>query len=98
MKRQHRRKELTEAQVLKKENQELKKQIRSLQHQVRELQKHEHMYDMEPGDNLPDETNEDTHTPIACRECGKGVYQEIELLGKVYGTCVTCGDRKKLRG
>lgn len=94
MKRQHRQKELTEVQLLKKENKELKKQVRSLQHQVRELQKHEHMY--EYSDDVPEEVNmEDTHIP--CRECGKGVYTEIELLGKVYGTCTTCGDRKKLR-
>lgn len=94
MKRQHRRKELTEAQVLKKENQELKKQLRSLQHEVRELRKHEHAY--EYSDDAPEETNmEDTHT--RCDSCGKGVLVELEVLNKIFGTCNVCGERKKLK-
>lgn len=96
MKRQHREKELTEVQLLKKENRELKKQVRSLQHKLREMEKHEHMYEHEAGDDRPEEGHtEDTF--IGCQSCGKGVLVELAILNKVFATCNVCGDRKKLR-
>lgn len=34
---------------------------------------------------------------LACDSCGKGHYDELVLLDKVYGTCDTCGERKRLK-
>lgn len=99
MKRTHKEKELTELQALKKENKELKKQVRSLEHRIRELEKHEHMYEDRVMDEEVAYDSEDTMVMkrIACDECFKGFLDEFQILDKVFGTCTTCGHRKRLK-
>lgn len=87
----------SELEHLRGENKELRAENRSLKRRLRELEKHEHMFEEhEQSDEKPEEVNmEDTY--IRCTECGKGVMKEYELMGRVYGTCTVCGERKKLR-
>lgn len=34
---------------------------------------------------------------VQCLECGKGIYQEFEILDKCFGTCNICEHRKRLK-
>ncbi len=84
---------------------ELSKENRSLKKQLKQYEKYEHLNPNELGQDDKDvvRDSEDTFIDlkklIRCQSdsCGKGVYKEYELLGKVYGTCNICGDRKRLK-
>ena len=52
------------------------------------------MNDVEPESEEEKETKRDDR--IDCLDCGKGKYDVFEIMGKVYGTCTICGDRRKL--
>lgn len=54
----------------------------------------EHMY--EDNKDVPDEPVL-LATKIMCDSCGKGHMEEIYLLDRLYGTCVVCGHRKRLK-
>ena len=76
---------------------ELEKEVRSLQKRVKELEKYERSQDEpEPAGDTED-TFVDLPKLSVCGDCAKGLMVEFELMGKVYGTCSTCGHRKRLR-
>lgn len=59
------------------------------------------MYEIQSQDEEIETSNEDTFTkrliPCDSDSCGKGFYLEMELLGKLYGTCTICGYHKRLK-
>lgn len=75
------------------------KEIRQLRKQLRYYQKQEHIFDGQDEDIAID--TEDTYPAIKpkelCNECGKGSYDEFEIMNKVYGTCNVCGHRKRIK-
>ncbi len=79
---------------------ELQKENRALKKQLKQLQKKEHIFDESQDEEVCGDS-EDTHIElpklIKCEDCGKGVYVEYELMGKVFGTCNICNNRKRLK-
>lgn len=57
--------------------------------------KRDHINDVSE-DTEEDEVPE-TDTRQSCDNCGKGKYNEFEIMDKVFGTCDVCEDRKKLK-
>lgn len=92
MKRTHRTKELTEAQVLKKENRELRAEIKKVRQQLRQLEKAKHIYveDHYDEDDIPDESP----VEIKCPECYTGNITTIDLGIKWMHNCSMCAYRK----
>lgn len=80
---------------------ELQKENRALKKQLKQYEKYEHkdligQDDKDvPGDS--EDTFVDLKKKIPCNSCGKGYYNEYELMGRVYGTCNICDDRKRLK-
>ncbi len=76
---------------------ELEKEIRSLRQQLRQFEKYGRSQDEEKKYDSED-TYPDLKPKIQdCVDCGKGKYEEFELLGKVFGTCNVCSHRKRLK-
>lgn len=84
----------------------LKKIIRGLEADVRSHKKYEHAYEVhqESQDDEIITDSEDTHAIlkklIPCdgdAGCGKGYFKELELMGKIYGSCGVCGRHKRLK-
>lgn len=78
-----------EIRKLKKEVKQLRKQLQQNTHEPREQDDEELAVD-----------HEDTIVEIKrlqnCTSCGKGKMIEFEIMGKIFGTCSVCGERKKL--
>lgn len=84
----------------------LRKENKSLKQRLKRLEKREHLVEdaLPPQDEEISRDTEDTmhySAPrrIKCQEsdCGKGIYQEFELMNKIYGTCTVCNHRKRLK-
>ena len=77
---------------------ELTAENKSLKKRLKQLEKRERSQDEEVTEHT-----EDTFAEIKYRRrcedesCGKGVYDEYEILGRVIGTCTICGNRKRLK-
>lgn len=71
---------------------ELKKENKSLKQKLRMLEKREHL-----TETTPDEPEEVEPKAVICKECFKGKLEILEIVGKVFGTCKTCGHRIKLK-
>jgi regulator of replication initiation timing len=85
----------SELEHLRGENKSLRSENRNLKRRLRQLEKKEHL--LETTDY--EEPEEITVTKlITCDDCGKGHYEEFEIMGKIFGTCNVCGHRKKLHG
>ena len=84
---------------------ELQKQLRVLRKELSYFKKRNHLFDDSQDEEIETDS-EDTYPifePIqdnlkTCDMCGKGKLVEFEIIGKVFGTCNTCGERKKLKG
>lgn len=79
-----------------------KSRIRELEAENRSLKKLIKQYEKyEKNDNAEEivKDNEDTFPkkPSKCVSCGKGNMKEFEIMGRVFATCSTCGERKKLK-
>ncbi len=92
-----------EVRYLQGEIRRLKKVIRSLESQLKSSKKMEHAYEISQDEEIMGDS-EDTFahlTPaIPCdgeTGCGKGYFKEMELMGKTYGTCNTCGFSRRLK-
>lgn len=96
-KQRHRKRDKNEVEHLRGELRELQKQNRQLRKQLKHLEKRDHLNEL----NEPEEPIEkiEPKVKIRCTACGKGFYDEFEILDKVFGTCniPTCGDRKRLK-
>ena len=80
---------------------ELEKENRSLKRENKELSKQKHIFiDKTDSDDI-DMSSEDTFTELKlkkrCQECFKGYLDEFEIMNKIFSTCPTCGDRKKVK-
>lgn len=80
---------------------ELQKENRQLKKELRQYIKREDLYE-----NNKDEIHEviekqkkteESSKRIKCQSCGKGYLDVVEIMNRVFGTCVICGDRKKLK-
>lgn len=91
MKRTHRKKELTEVQVLKHENRELRAELIKVRRQLKQLEKSRHIY---TEDNYQDADDEDIPIEIKCAECYTGTINTIDLGIKIMHSCDLCGYRK----
>ena len=93
------KKERTPDEHFKGQIRELEKEIRRLRQQLRQYEK----YERSQEDDGMVKDSEDTYASLPklhkCQSdsCGKGVYVEIELLGRTYGTCNVCNERKRLK-
>jgi hypothetical protein len=79
---------------------ELTKENRQLKKELKHLKKGENLYEnnKEEIQEILEKKNEpDATKQKLCTDCFKGYFEEIEILGKVFGTCGTCGFRKKLK-
>lgn len=97
-----------EVRYLQGEIKRLKKVIRSLESELRSHRKMEHAYEIRQDTKSQDEEvmtdSEDTYVElkrlIPCDGefgCGKGFFKEMELMGKIYGSCNVCGRNKRLK-
>lgn len=93
-------KEGSQTRFLEGEVRRLKKVIRGLESEIRSLKKYEHFWDVTQDEEYIADS-EDTHPVVTklepCLECGKGFYQEFELVGRIFGTCNICEARKRLK-
>lgn len=77
---------------------EAEKKIRSLEQELKRFKKHENLYE-----NNKDEIQEILHKEPTkkkdlkkCPSCGKGHLEELEIIGRVYGSCNICSHRERL--
>jgi hypothetical protein len=79
---------------------ELEKEIRSLRQELRRYEKYDRAQrEQDSSDHTSD--NEDTSPNLLmtknCDSCGKGkIIQTLEICGKIYGTCGTCGHNDRI--
>lgn len=91
MKRTHRKKELTEVQVLKHENRELRAELNKVRRQLKQLEKTRHIYIDEHSDE-PEEPV--LPIEIKCPLCYAGDIKTIDLGIKFMQACESCSYRK----
>ena len=77
---------------------EYEKEIKSLRQQLRQYEKYSRSQDSSENSGYD---NEDTFVEKklikSCDNCGKGtVIETLEILGKIYGTCDTCGYNERM--
>lgn len=82
-----RQKTHSEIEHLRSENRQLRKRLKT-------LQKQKHFYDKIIDEVVEEEQPESKMRP--CSDCGKGFMEEFEILGKIFGTCSTCGFRERI--
>jgi hypothetical protein len=90
------RKTKSEVEHLRGQVRELERLVRSLQQQLRQYEK----YEQKSQDEELVTDNEDTFPSsfrVKCDSCGKGTFDEYEIMGKVIGTCNICGERRRLK-
>ncbi len=91
-------KDHNELKLLRERIRDLEKEQRKLLKQLSYFKKRDHMNDIEPltqEDIIEAEQKRDDRIPCEC--CGKGKYDVFEIVGKIYGTCDICGERKKFK-
>jgi len=80
-----------------------KGEIRKLKKEVRQLRKQVQQNTHEPREQDTEISgdSEDTIVEVKklqdCLSCGKGKMIEFDIVGRTYGTCNICGERKKLK-
>lgn len=74
--------------------------MRTLRKELQYFKKRDHISDRSQDVEVASDS-EDTQVTLEtrkrCEECGKGHYEEIELMGRTYGTCTVCENRKRLK-
>lgn len=90
MKRNHRTKELSEVQSLRKENKELKSQIKTLRKEVRRLQKQEHFHEDTRLDEEAEQLIPEEAPKFLCPKCYKGYLKEFNVVGRHWLECDQC--------
>lgn len=90
MKRTHRKKELTEVQVLKHENRELRAELNKVRRQLKQLEKTRHIYtEIDDEDDIPTDPIE-----VKCEQCYNGNITAIDLGIKWMYSCSQCAYRR----
>lgn len=89
------RKTKSEVEHLRGYVRELERLVRSLQQQLRQYEK----YEQKSQDEEIVTDTEDTFPSlkVKCDSCGKGTFDEYEIMGKIIGTCNICGERRRLK-
>lgn len=94
----------SELKLLRERIRDLEKENRTLKRRLRQYEKRNDLYEDNREEiqeiisrDLEENKIEFVKKLTPCDACGKGEYEEFEILSKVFGTCNTCGDRKKLR-
>lgn len=90
MKRQHRKKELTEVQELRLENKKLKEEIRSLKKDLRRLQKSEHLLEESIIEQQAEQLVLFEDKQLYCPICSKGKLIERFVVGRCWYECDAC--------
>ncbi len=63
-----------------------------------QVQKYKHITEPDTEEEIEErQETEVVHKGVPCENCGKGFYKEFEIMGKIFGTCNICEDRKKLK-
>lgn len=77
---------------------EAEKKIRSLEQELKRYRKHDHLYEdnKEEIREILTKLEEPSKEKLKCPNCGKGKLEELEIIGRVYGTCDICGHRERL--
>lgn len=79
---------------------ELQKEVRTLRKELQYYKKRDHITERSQDVEISGDS-EDTYIElvprIRCKDCGKGSYDEFEIMDKVFGTCNVCGFREKLK-
>ena len=94
--RKNRNQDKSEVEHLKGIIREQSKQIRQLEKQLKYFEKREQEDPFDTQYENPEPEVQATRKQ-PCHSCGKGLFDEFELLGKVYGTCNICGHRERLK-
>lgn len=96
-------KERSETEYYKSLIRELQKENKQLKRQLTHHEKRKHRHDEVINDYeelltqyVPIEETS-SKRKSKCSECGKGDLEEFEILNKVYGTCNSCGLRKRIK-
>jgi hypothetical protein len=80
---------------------ELEKEIRSLRQQLRQYEKYQRNQDEEERYDSEDTyPNLEIKLTKPCEQCGPGkgvVVETLEIMGKTYGTCNTCGYNDRIK-
>ena len=94
-----RKKTHSEVEHLKGIIKEQKKIIRSLESKLKQLERREHHFEDSAQDTEAATDSEDTYRVLrtSCSDCGKGTFDEFEIMNKTFGTCNICGFRKRLK-
>lgn len=93
----------SELQRLRQEIRELTKRCRQQERLLTKYQKQEHFYDdvrdeVEELIAIKEETAAKADLRIPCTTCRDGYYDSLfEALDKIYGSCNSCGHRKRLK-
>lgn len=98
MKRQHRKKELSEVQELKQQNKKLREENRSLQKEISRLRKQEHLVEEALLKEAVEYMIEADEPKVQrCKECNKGELIERFVVGRMWWECSVCDydSRKK---
>lgn len=77
---------------------DLEKQVRNLKRQLKYYTKREHILNEHLDDikELTSKKEEPILKKLKCTECNKGTLDEFMVLDRLYGTCNSCGHRKRL--
>lgn len=75
----------------------LNKLVKSLRQRIKQLEKQEHIFEQELSTAGEPEELPIGKQQVLCEDCSKGYYLELDLNGKIYGTCQTCGYHKRLK-
>lgn len=74
--------------------------MRTLRKELQYYKKRDHIVvhsQEEEISNHSEDTQVTLETRKRCEECARGHYEEIELMGRTYGTCTVCENRKRLK-
>lgn len=77
---------------------EKEKEIKTLKQELRQFKKRESLYENNREEIQEVLVKKEEKKKLRrCTDCSKGFYEEIELMGKVFGTCKICGFRERLK-
>ncbi|HUM42306.1 MAG TPA: hypothetical protein PKI14_05090 [Fervidobacterium sp.] len=99
------KKEKTAEEFWKGKCRELQKRVNQLEKQLGFHKKQKHRYEdiVQDYEEILTEVMEVESFNVSeaslkkCEACGKGHLEMFEILDRVYSTCNTCGDRKKVK-
>lgn len=93
----------SELQRLRREIRELTKRCRQQERLLTKYQKRDHFYE-DKADELEEfvaakeEAEAKKEVQIHCDNCHEGYYENLlDILDKLYGTCGSCGHRKRIK-